>query len=82
MYSLTRPEHKETADQIMEVEIIEDVKIVAILKSAGDTVPVGTPIAILYDGEEDIKNGQNGVNLDSMDLTTLSSALWQAYLKP
>jgi len=66
----------------MEVEIIEDVKIVAILKSAGDTVPVGTPIAILYDGEEDIKNGQNGVNLDSMDLTTLSSALWQAYLKP
>ena len=82
MYSLTRPEHKETADQTMEVEIIEDVKIVAILKSAGDTVPVGTPIAILYDGEEDIKNGQNGVNLDSMDLTTLSSALWQAYLKP
>lgn len=41
--------------QNMEVEILEDMYVAKILAQEGETVPVGKPIAVLVDTEDEIR---------------------------
>jgi hypothetical protein len=41
--------------QNMEIEILEDMFVAKLLAKEGDTVPVGKPIAVLVDSEDEIR---------------------------
>ncbi len=78
---LTSPENKESLEyEQMEVEIIENAKLVKILVGAGeDDIAVGTPIAIFKD--DDDCEDKDVANLHPENMSNYTNALWQAYRK-
>jgi pyruvate/2-oxoglutarate dehydrogenase complex dihydrolipoamide acyltransferase (E2) component len=75
----------------LDIELLEDMYVGKILVESGETLAVGTPIAVLCDNLNDITALENISNqsihayystaMSTVDTSVSVSALWQAYVK-
>lgn len=71
----------------LEIELQDDLIVAKILKSVGESIGVGEPLAVFCEEPEDIEWASSldlslPANLSSaMDSKSITSVVWQAYVK-